>query len=277
MAKIVTVKQMAAIEKQADEAGLRYDQMMENAGKAVAEHVLSVWPEAARWRILILVGTGNNGGDGLVAGHYLAASGAEVSYYLVEARPDDDPNLQRVREKDAMVAVAGTDSGGRGLNKLVETCNLLIDAMLGTGFKLPLREEAQALLKRVGQRRALRERRLPVVAIDCPSGLECDSGEVAAECIAADITVALAAAKPGLLRRPGADFVGRIHIGDIGMTEKSTSLGEIDLEMMDAALARAWLPRRDRYAHKGTFGRTLIVAGSINYPGAAVLAGKGAY
>ena len=277
MAKIVTVDQMVAIEKKANASGLSYDQMMENAGKAVAERILSVWPLAKEWRILILVGPGNNGGDGLVAGHYLATSGANVSYYLLKERTEDDANLNRVREMDATIMVAGSDRGSRGLNKLIDSSDLVIDALLGTGFRLPLRGEAQTLLKKAGVRIDQRTKRPFVAAIDCPSGIDCDSGEAASECIVADITVTLAAAKIGLLSLPGANFTGRIFVGEIGLNAKNSSLDELDLEMMDAALAHVWLPQRAIDAHKGTFGRVLIIAGSINYPGAAVLAASGAY
>lgn len=277
MAKIVTVEQMVAIEKKAHASGLGYDQMMDNAGKSVANRILSVWPLAKQWRILILVGPGNNGGDGLVAGYYLSQAGADVSYYLLKERSEEDANLKRVRKMEAMITLAANDRGNVQLNKLVESTDLLIDALLGTGFKLPLSGEAQALLKKIGIRIQLREEPLLVAAIDCPSGMDCDSGEAASECIRADITVTLAAAKMGLLTLSGADYAGRIFIGEIGLNPKNSSMAEISLEMMDWALAKAWLPQRARDAHKGTFGQVLIVAGSINYPGAAVLAARGAY
>lgn len=277
MAKIVSVDLMVAIEKQANESGLSYDQMMENAGKAVAERILSYWPLARGWDILILVGPGNNGGDGLVAGYYLASAGAKVSYYMLKERPEGDINLNRVQDMNAKITIAATDRGSRVLNELIDSSNLVIDALLGTGFELPLRGEAQVLLRKVGARMDQRAIGPYVAALDCPSGLDCDTGQTAPECIAADITVTLAAAKKGLLILPGADYTGEIFVGDIGLNAKNSHLAEIDLEMMDSSLARAWLPHRARDAHKGTFGRVLIVAGSINYPGAAILAARGAY
>ena len=155
MAKIVTVEQMVAIEKKAHASGLGYDQMMDNAGKSVANRILSVWPLAKQWRILILVGPGNNGGDGLVAGYYLSQAGADVSYYLLKERSEEDTNLKRVRKMEAMITLAANDRGNVQLNRLVESTDLLIDALLGTGFKLPLSGEAQALLKKIGIRKQI--------------------------------------------------------------------------------------------------------------------------
>jgi len=116
-----------------------------------------------------------------------------------------------------------------------------------------------------------------VVAVDCPSGLDCDTGELAEESLPADLTVTLAAAKPGLFNFPGAAIVGELVYGDIGLSSRQTELASIDREVATAETIRALLPARPPDAHKGTFGRALIVAGSINYPGAAALAGRAAY
>jgi hydroxyethylthiazole kinase-like uncharacterized protein yjeF len=277
MAKIVSVDQMVAIEKKADTSGLSYDQMMENAGKAVAERILTVWPQASDSKILVLVGPGNNGGDGLVAGYHLANAGAEVSYYLLKERASEDRNLVRVQKLNAQIIVAEDDARDRQLKQLIDASDLILDGLLGTGFKLPLRDVAKSFLSKVGQCIKERDRPIFVAAIDCPSGVDCDSGEAAPECLQADITITLAAVKEGLLKLPGAALVGDLFVGDIGLEEDNRGLMDIQREMMDPAHARSWLPPRDRYAHKGTFGRVLIIAGSINYPGAAILAAKGAY
>jgi hydroxyethylthiazole kinase-like uncharacterized protein yjeF len=275
--KIVSVDQMVAIETRADASGLSYDQMMENAGKAVAERILKVWPQASDFKILVLVGPGNNGGDGLVAGYHLANEGADVAYYLLKERASKDNNLARVQEMSAKIILAEDDARDRELKQLIDASDLIIDGLLGTGFKLPLRDTAQALLSKVRKCIEERDRTVFVAAIDCPSGVDCDSGEAATECIQADVTITLAAVKEGLLKLPGAALVGDLFVGDIGLEADNSELLKIAREMMDPGRARSWLPPRDRHAHKGTFGQVLIIAGSINYPGAAVLAAKGAY
>jgi hydroxyethylthiazole kinase-like uncharacterized protein yjeF len=277
VAKIVAVEEMIAIEKTADAAGLTYDQMMEHAGKSVADHILSKWSDSDKCQILILVGPGNNGGDGLVAGYYLSKAGSKVSYYLLKERLPDDVNFKRVLETQAQITVFPEDERNKTLNALIGTADIIVDGLLGTGFKLPLKGDAAKLLEKVKKRLLQSERYIRIVAIDCPSGIDCDSGEVASESFPADLTVTLAAIKLGLLSYPGTDFTGEIVVGDIGLKNIDSEMESIQLEMMDPEIARAWIPPRPSHAHKGTFGQVLIVAGSVNYPGAAVLAAKGAY
>jgi len=275
--KVITVDSMREIERAADAGGLTYAMMMENAGRSVAQRIMERIPEIAGRRVAILVGTGNNGGDGLVAGHYLAEAGGQVAAYLLRDRPADDTNLARFKEHGALVAVAESDQRGRVLRNLVGSADVVVDAVLGTGFRLPLEGLAQEVLATTAGILATREPKPFVVAIDCPSGVDCDSGAVAPEALEANLTVTLAAAKPGLFAFPGAGLVGRLVLGDIGLPDGFPLLAKSDVDVAEPAQLRTWLPGRPRDAHKGTFGRAIIVAGSVNYPGAAVLAGEAAY
>ncbi len=277
MPKIVTVEQMRKIEKAADSAGLSYSQMMENAGAVVADEIKKLSGSVSGKRIVLLVGSGNNGGDALVAGHYLAEAGAFVSGYLIKELPENDPNLKRLNGRGLLMAVADQDQRSRVLSNQIQSADIIVDGILGTGFRLPLKGGAKDVLGRV--RKELKRRDNPplVVAVDCPSGLDCDTGEVAEETLAANMTVTLAAAKPGLLRFPGAEYVGRIVVGDIGIPSDQEELATVTEEIASKEMVRAWLPARPKDAHKGTFGRVVVAAGSINYPGAAALAGVAAY
>ncbi|OGO14658.1 MAG: hypothetical protein A2Y93_16955 [Chloroflexi bacterium RBG_13_68_17] len=277
MAKIVTVEEMRAIESAADASGLTYAAMMENAGRSVAAAILERFPDVRGKRVAVLVGGGNNGGDGLVAADYLAEAGAQVGVYLAAARPEDDANLARVRARGLLVAVAEEDQRARVLRNLMTTADIVLDALLGTGFRLPLRGAVKQVLAAAGKALEGRNEQPFVVALDCPSGMDCDTGEAAEETLRADLTVTLAAAKPGLFRFPGAERVGELSIADIGVPEGQAELAGAAVEVASAAALAAWLPSRPRDAHKGTFGRALVVAGSVNFPGAAVLAGLAAY
>ncbi len=277
MVKIVTVGQMRKIEKAADASGLTYDQMMENAGRAVAEAILNRWPNLSGKQVSILVGSGNNGGDGLVAGHYLAEAGANVSAYLTHSRSEEDANLARLAKQAAEITTVEQDPRWRMLRKLIRRADLIVDAVLGTGFSLPLKGVAEDVLRTAKKVITDRERRPIVVAVDCPSGLDCDSGQLAKEALDCDLTVTLAAVKQGLINFPGAKAVGELILADIGITDDLEEFASINLELATRETIRGWLPDRPKDAHKGTFGRALIVAGSINYPGAASLAGIGAY
>ncbi len=277
LTKIVTVNQMQIIEKAADASGLNYTQMMENAGRSIAHTILKHWARIEGKCIVILVGSGNNGGDGLVVGHYLHDAGATILAYLSKQRAAGDTNLKRLTEDGCEVVVASEDPKRKKLREWIGEADFVIDAVLGTGFKLPLRGNAKSILGEVNQALQARERIPIIVGVDCPSGLDCDHGEVADEALPCDLTVTLAAAKPGLFIFPGADKVGKLFLGDIGIKEDLKEITSVELELATADTVKVWVPARPKNAHKGTFGRALIVAGSINYPGAAALAALGAY
>jgi hydroxyethylthiazole kinase-like uncharacterized protein yjeF len=275
--KVLRVEEMLAVERAADAGGLTYDQMMENAGIAIVEVILELWPEAVSWDVLILAGPGNNGGDGLVVGYHLKRAGAEVTVVLTKDRSSDDQNYTRLKASGARIMLVGDAGIEESLDTAIEKADLLIDAVLGTGFKLPVRGSAKRLLALARQAVEKSGRDLLTLAVDCPSGMDCDSGEVADETIPADMTVTLAAVKTGLLRFPGAEYAGELIVGGIGLDPGLPELERIKIEYAVPDTIARLLPERPADAHKGTFGRVLVIAGSINYPGAAALAGLGAY
>jgi hydroxyethylthiazole kinase-like uncharacterized protein yjeF len=277
MVKIVTIEQMRAIERAVDAAGTTYEMMMENAGKALADAILGRWPEVKEKKVAILVGSGNNGGDGLVAGYHLSIAGADVTAYLTSERTDEDHNFLRLQEHGGRILLAEEDKRNTALRKMISEADIIIDSVLGTGIKLPLHGSVQSVLGIA--KRALESRKTSpiIVGVDCPSGLNCDTGEVAKETLSCDLTVTFGAAKPGLLRFPGAEKVGELVVANIGIPKDQKEVAKVELELATADTVRDWLPTRPKNAHKGTFGRALIVAGSVNYPGAAMLAGVSAY
>ncbi|MCC7359562.1 MAG: NAD(P)H-hydrate dehydratase [Anaerolineales bacterium] len=279
MTKIVTVDQMKVIEAAADQAGVTYAMMMDAAGNAVAEHVLARLEALDDDKIVVLTGSGNNGGDGLVAAHRLAEAGASVSVYAAKPLDESDPKVQRLRQKSIFVADAENDTRWRVLKNLMGGVTVLVDAVFGTGVRLPLSGKAADLLKQVGKHLAERDSPRPlIVAVDCPSGLNCDTGELDPLTLAADATVTFAAVKRGQLVFPGAEAVGDLAVADIGLEDRALpELESVALDLATEDAVRALLPARPRYAHKGTFGRVVVAAGSVNYTGAAYLSGAAAY
>ncbi len=277
MPALVTLAEMQTIEAAADRAGVSYAALMENAGQAVAQAVLRRIEAPARHKILVLCGKGNNGGDGLVAAYHLAEAGATVSIYTPQPLAEADPNLQRVRHKGLLVVDAETDQRWRVLKNLLGGVTVLIDAVFGTGVRLPLHGQPAQLLNQVRNDLAKRAQPPLRVAIDCPSGLNCDTGELDPVALAADLTVTMIAAKRGHFTFPAADFIGELQIADCGVPADLPELARVPLTLGDSATARALLPARPRHAHKYTFGRALVCAGSVNYTGAAYLAGEAAY
>lgn len=276
--KFVSVAEMRTIEQQADAGGLTYAQMMANAGRNLAEEVRRlVLMEDGEKQVVGLVGPGNNGGDTLVALYHLAQWGWKAHAYLVQRRPEGDELVQRLEQAGGNITLARGDTGFVRLQALIASADVLLDGLLGTGFKPPLKTEVSQVL--TATRLAIEALEQPplVVAVDCPSGVDCDSGEAVAECLSADVTVTMAAVKHGLLKMPAYARVGELRIASIGVLDDFPTWQSIRDEVMDGVLTATLLPARPLDAHKGTFGTAVVVAGSVNYTGAALLAGQAAY
>ncbi len=271
--KVVTAEQMRKIDRSAANIGLPTEKLMENAGRAVAEETRKLIGSVIGKRILVIVGTGNNGGDGLVAGRYLDDWGVEVSLYLCKQRSADDKNLKLAKERGITTVQADQDGDLARLDSLLGSSEVAIDAVFGTGRSRAVDGVFKEVLTRV--MKAKQENpELLLVAVDVPSGLDPDTGIVDPSCPYADATVTLGYPKPGLFNFPGAERAGKVIIADIGIPP---SLAEnIPTELIAEDWVKSVLPERPLSANKGSFGKVLVVAGSINYIGAAYLACTGA-
>jgi NAD(P)H-hydrate epimerase len=276
--KYVSVQEMIEIEKAADAAGHTYQDMMEAAGKGLAEEIHLRFKHLKDKTVLALVGSGNNGGDALVALDYLGLWGWKLTALILKSRPKDDPLLTRVVDRGGYVVDwTDLDKGRDQVKDQLSKSELVIDGVLGTGIKLPLRDPLKSQLNMVKVYISLAENRPVVIAVDCPSGVDCDSGEVDPGCIPADLTVTMAAVKKGLLKFPAYSYLGKLCLVEIGLPENLAAFTNISREIITVDWVKSELPLRPLDAHKGVFGTALIIAGSINYPGAAILAGEAAY
>lgn len=272
--KLVSVSQMRAVEKEADANGLSYEQMMQNAGESLAAMILDEFKDDDQLLSAVgLVGSGNNGGDTLICLSALVDAGWSASAYLVAKQVEKDDLVAGLKEKGGQIIQAQNDPNLKLLDELIDQSDILLDGVLGTGGKLPLRADIAAVLGHLSGKRNLP----PVVAVDCPSGVDCDSGECAPEVIPAAVTVCMAAAKEGLLRFPAFEKAGRLVTVSIGLPLGLKSWDKLDREVVIQAEVADLMPARPMTAHKGTFGTVLVAAGSINYTGAAYLAAKAAY
>ena len=275
--KLVTVAEMQAIEREADANGLSYSQMMENAGRGLADEIQSLAYGQEEREVLGLVGPGNNGGDTLLALAHLAADEWRARIYLVCRDPANDPLVERAKKAGVDVLLADEDADYQKLSSFVGSADVVVDGILGTGFRLPLRSEISRVLDAVNQAVASLNWPPYVVAVDCPSGVDCDSGESAVEAVPASLTVCMGAVKRGLLQFPAFDLVGELRVVEIGLSDEIKSWAAVKHFVVDEEMVASILPDRPANSHKGTFGTALLAAGSLNYPGAALLAGKAAY
>lgn len=223
--------------------------------------------------MLVLVGPGNNGGDGLIAARQLAEMGAEVGVYLLQDRDADDPQWQAIVEAGIAVNGVAQDPDLVALRGMLGQSSLVIDALLGTGASRPIEGDLARVLA------ALREARdgMPrpqLIALDLPTGVNGDSGHADPATVEADSTLAFGYTKVGLFTMPGRRLAGRVVPVDIGLP---ASGGEgLPYEEISFRQTQELLPERPEDAHKGTFGRAVVAAGSRRYPGAARLAAEAA-
>ncbi len=256
--RVVSVEEMREIERRAEaEYGLTSPVLMEHAGRSVAEVLREhAGGAVADLDVLVLVGPGNNGGDGRVMGRYLAEWGARVTYYAWK---------EHQLERDGAAIPAGDNA--EVLREAIAQADVVADAFLGTGHARPLDPRMRQVLALVREERGRRE--LVVVAVDLPSGLNADTGAVDEGTLAADLTVTLAFPKMGLFLFPGAGFVGEMEVGDIDLPEEMAI--PPGPELMNASLLRPELPARPLDGNKGTFGKLIVLAGSPSYIGSAYL------
>lgn len=271
--RVVSVAEMRAIEQEADARGITYALMMQRAGEGVARIVQQRYHDVTSKVVLGLVGSGNNGGDTLVALTHLARWGWQTRAYLVRPRSKDDPLIGELAGVGGEIISLSDDPGRERLCAWLNEAQVLLDGVFGTGVKLPLRGEVADFLIEVARFHPLPH----VVAVDCPSGVDCDTGEVAEGTIPAELTICMEAVKIGLLRFPAFEYVGELEVVPLGLPSDLQAYQGLNVHMAEANYCRAHLPRRPRQAHKGTFGTGLIIAGSVNYTGAVWLAAKAAY
>ncbi len=268
-AKLVSVAEMAALEQRADAGGHAYAQMMELAGAGVAEQINRQLPVPTN--VLVLVGPGNNGGDGLVCARYLHQAGITVHVYLWKRRTTADHDYEQHYAKLVDLGVttdhADNDEGFTTLRHWLAQADCVVDALLGTGSNRPIAGQLAELLDLV--KAAQDTAAFTLIAVDCASGLNCDTGTVDPHTLAADRTITFGYAKHGHYHFPGVEVTGRLDVIDIGIDPVLAA--NIRTFVLNEAIVRAWQPRRSANSHKGSFGKLMAAVGSVNYPGAAYL------
>jgi hydroxyethylthiazole kinase-like uncharacterized protein yjeF len=344
--KIANTEEMRRLEQATDASGHSYAAMMEAAGAAagvIADKMILVRVEK---NVLVLVGPGNNGGDGLVAARFLLEAGHQVTVYVWKRDIRRDENFRKLKRRRRGIAIlwADNDPDWAKLREEMRRTDLVVDALLGTGIARPIEGTLAALLAVVREELIARwhppfmdlpvpygmprfpiveaqslgmepppglapedwaesfdeayeadeeEYDLepwpeedeqeedsppwpvpPVLAVDCPSGLNCDTGAVDPATLPANVTVTFGVPKWGQVQYPGAGACGVLAVANIDLLPGL--INDLQADLVEPETVRRWLPVRPADANKGTFGKVLIVAGSLNYTGAAYLSGSAA-
>ena len=272
--KVALAKEMHDIDKSAiEEYGLPELSLMESAGHRVAEAVKNILGGVAKKSICILAGSGNNGGDALTAARYLTNAGARAKIFLLGEKDHRTASLnvqmRILRGMGVELQQLDSDRAWERLQVTLRFSDAVVDGLLGTGFNGQLRPSALRLIRLVNAAKKI------TVAIDVPSGVDADTGAVGEAAINANCTVALGLPKIGHYICPGASYVGKIFVDNIGLPAELLN-DEIHQTLIDDELALTFLPERPKDSHKGTCGKILIVAGSRGMTGAASLAAMSA-
>jgi hydroxyethylthiazole kinase-like uncharacterized protein yjeF len=232
--------------------------LMQRAATGLAAVCLRLLGSCYGRRVVLLVGTGNNGGDALFAGASLAARGATVTAVLLDSDRAHPAGLAALRRSGGRTAQAGAP----GVTVLVGRADLVVDGMLGIGGRGGLRPDAAALAEAAAAGAGV------TVAVDVPSGIDADTGAVQGAAFSAMHTVTFGAVKPGLVVGQGRAHAGQVHLVDIGLGPHLPAPDAVQLTDADAATALGPpSPLDDKYS-QGVVG---VVAGSATYPGAGVL------
>ncbi len=261
----IDTTEMRILELNTQYLGVSLGMLMQGAGREVARTIIQK-EKVKRKRIAILCGPGGNGGDGMVAARHLHEAGAHVAVAYVGAEQtisstDTLFNWEILKNLHSIErTVLKTESSLKRWTPLQDS-DIVVDAILGFGVKSKLREPILAAVKSFNKSSSIK------YAIDVPTGIDADTGEIHGAAVKADYTITLHAPKPGLLK--AKDYVGRLYIVPIGIPREAECIcGPGDV----------WLFNRPRAAgaHKGDFGRILVVGGSDFYSGAPALAGLAA-
>ena len=270
--KLVNSAEMRAIDRETiDHQGISGPELMENAGRGIADFILNLLIEKPKeTSCAVVCGKGNNGGDGFVVARRLSKAGVQVSVYFIgpvdKLSPDARLNHDRLKEcKIKPTPVTTVDD----LPDDIES-DFIIDAILGTGFSGVPEGLAAELIEYIN------EQAFRVISIDLPSGLNADTGRHDGAIVFADHTFTLALPKFGLYVSPGREAAGMVAVVPIGIPDVAIEKFDLHTELIMSWDIAELLPERKPDGHKGDFGKLLLVAGSTGLAGAAALASRSA-
>ncbi len=270
MKQVTTAKEMQAIDRCAiNDYGIPDLELMENAGRGIVDALAKRYPDdLSTKRVLIFCGKGNNGGDGFVIARLLFDMGVTVETLLL-GKLSDLKNSAATNANSARklgIDITEVEETNRQIiDSPLEQCDIVIDALFGTGLTRPASGLYQHTIEKINQAGNF------VVAVDIPSGVDSDTGQLMGPHIRADMTIALALLKRSHLLYPAAGIMGELQVVDIKISSQAVDSQSLKLCVTEEADLQSWLTKRSADSHKGTYGHVLVIAGSKGKGGAAGL------
>lgn len=267
---VVTAEEMRELDRLTIEThGIPSHVLMERAGAAVVEALLDSFPHARKTPVLVFAGKGNNGGDGFVVARLLKKKGVRCEVVLTAKKTEVQGDA--LRNLNAFVGLRGrvteiTEPTHLDLvQDKLNRCGLIVDALLGTGLNVPVRGLMAALVDLINTSG------VPVVAVDIPSGLDANSGQVLGTAVQTELTVTFGFPKLGQILYPGASTIGQLAVADIGIAPAAVTAVRPQTMLLTTTAVGALVQTRPPEAHKGDFGHLLVLAGARGKSGAALL------
>ena len=266
--KLLYAQQMREMDRYTiDVLGVPSTLLMTNAAEHVAKAALEHMEEGGS--AAVFCGSGNNGGDGVAAASYLIKRGMSVRAFLTGRREKMSADTAEMeRRLNELGGVLEDFSQAVDIEDYINGCDVIIDAMFGIGLNSNLRSEALEAVRLINTAQS------HVIAADIPSGIETDTGSILGDAVRADVTVTFAHAKIGHYSEPGSVYCGDVRVVDIGIPPELIEKTEITCHAV--VPGDISLPHRRPDTHKGDYGHALIIAGSVGYTGAPVLAARAA-
>ncbi|MGM0378123.1 MAG: NAD(P)H-hydrate dehydratase [Bacillota bacterium] len=271
--KVLTNQQMKTIEKIAmDDYKIPSIVMMENAAYSVLNEILDVISN--KQEVLIFCGTGNNGGDGFALSRLLTSHNIENKVIILgdidNIKKNALLNLNILKANNTTIKNVKSDLDLKKIVSLIKSDDLIVDAIFGTGLNRPVK----GIYKKTIQ--CILNLKNYIISIDIPSGINGNNGHIEGVAVEADRTVTMFLPKFGNVLFPGAQYNGKLIIGDIGIFKEIISDLDLKNNLIKLEMIKKFLPKREQNSHKGTYGKAFIIAGSIGLTGAAILTCKAA-
>ena len=268
--RVLTVENTRKAEQLANDNGISFLQLMENAGSYCARIIRKTFENTNKRNALIVCGKGKNGGDGFVIARKLAENGYNITVMMTMGLPTDSESSEMLSRIRAMgINIVHYDDNGN-IDKYFENSQLIIDCIFGVGFKGEPDSRMAKIFNKINSASA------SVISIDVPSGLSGDSGNVPESCVNADMTIAVMVLKPVHVLKPSMIACGKVVVAPIGVPSQCLEKVSTTLFTVSDDEVKGFFKKRSVDSHKGTFGTVLVIGGSYEMPNAVYFTSQAA-